>query len=181
MELEVGGILVSLLLKVVCFSYLCHGSRRTFRCVIVPSMKAPAGAVEAIGLNVAQVPVHGREHSTALKLPIAVDGQGEVLLPLLSQVPSIQDPVGVAAVREAPAHKHLTDGLKGGEEDGQTQDEQQLLLEATKLADLPNDIPESAHADGWQRNLIRLSQQLGMTVWYILLIKATCPISNLEV
>lgn len=128
-------------------------------------MKAPTGAVEAIGLNGIQVPVHGREHSTALKLPIGVDGQGEVLLLLLGQVPSIQDPVCLAAVWEAHADKHLADGLKGGEEAGQTQDEQQPLLEATKLTNPPNDIAKSVHAEGWQRNLIRLSQQLGMILW----------------
>lgn len=124
-------------------------------------MKTPTGPVEAISLNGVQVPVHGREHSTALKLPISVDGQGEVLLLPLGQVPSIQDPVCVAAVREAHAHKHLADGLKGSEEGGQTQDEQQPLLEATKLTDLPDDIPKRAHADGWQRLHIRLPQQLG--------------------
>lgn len=144
-------------------------------------MKAPTGFIEAISLNGGQVPVHGREHSTALELPIGVDGQGEILLLPLGQVPSIQDPVCVAAVREARAHKHLTDGLKGGKEAGQTQDEEQLLLEATKLTNFSNDIPESVHANGWQRNLIRLPQQEGITLLSVVLIRATCHISNLAV
>lgn len=116
-------------------------------------MKTPTGVVEAVSLNGSQVPVHGCEHSTALKLPIGVYGQGEIVLLALGQVPSMQDPVCIAAVREAHAHKHLTDGLKGSEEAGHTQDQQQLLLEATKLTNVPKHIPESAHADGCQRNL----------------------------
>lgn len=160
-ELELWGIPVPPLLKAVRFSYLRHDSGSTFGRIMVPSVKARAGAVEAVSLDGAQVPVHGREHPTALELPIGVDGQGEVLPMPLGEVPSIQDPVGVAAVRETHAPKHLADGLEGGEQGGQAQDEQQPLLEGAELTDLPNDVPESSHADGRQRSLVHVVYTVG--------------------
>lgn len=103
------------------------------------------GVIEPVSLNVGQVPGDLLEHGAAVVGPVALHRDGQVLLHLLRQVPALQDPVGVAVVREAHAGEHLADHVEGHEEAGDAQDGHQPLLEEAELADLLQDLAEGAH------------------------------------
>lgn len=126
-------------------THLRHNAGRTVRRLKNGPVHTLSGAVEPVGLDVHQVPGDGLKHVAALVGAVTLRRDGQVLLLLLRQVPSLQDPVSVAMVREAQAGEHLANHVKGHKEAGDAQDGHQPLLEEAELADLLQDLAEGAH------------------------------------
>lgn len=126
-------------------THLRHNAGRTAGRLKNGPIQTLSGAVESVGLDVPQVPGDWLKHVAALVAPVTLHRDGQVLLLLLRQVPSLQDPAGVAMVREAQAREHLANHVKGHEEAGDAQDGHQPLLEEAELADLLQDLAEGAH------------------------------------
>lgn len=93
--------------------YLCHNAGGTTRCLKICSINTFCCGVDPIFFNHFQIPIHRREHQTALKSSILLHWDGQIFLPVFCQVgPTLHDPVGVAVVWEAHADKHLANNVK---------------------------------------------------------------------
>ncbi|KAJ4925271.1 hypothetical protein JOQ06_018006 [Pogonophryne albipinna] len=60
---------------------------------------------------------------------------------------SLQDPVGVTGMWEVQSYKHMTELVESRTNTEDAYSSQQAFLKATKLPDLPQDLPEAAHIE----------------------------------